>query len=434
MRTLKEIFQKDEITVEDHVDYIMRFKLDFKLFCERVLGYDIQPFHMEWYNLLMAKDRVSIIAPTGFGKTTILGNAYVLWRAFFEQNKQFLIVSKSLPQSIKILEEIRITIENNEFLNELMPDQTIRTSAWTKTEIMTKTGCKVFCKPYNENIRGYHVDYILADEAATYADHDIFFRYVVTRATTKRGKVIVISTPVDIADLMQVLAHNPFWYSKTYRAIDNQVLLWGSKFPRERLVQIRDEIGAGAFEREYLCNPKAMAENAIFTPELIEEAFDYDLSFGPRLTNDSMVYLGCDFAIATGPRADFDSFIIVERHGDKAVIRHGETHRGFSITAKIMRIEQLYHQFRVTRIVIDPSNVGAAIAEKLREKMLPFDAPDFSSQNRNKMLLNLRSLFEEKRMVIPRNHENPITLTYTNKLVQELLSFVETKTKSQYIT
>lgn len=435
MRKLTEIFQSETIDFKEHVAWIARFRLDFFLFVERVLGYDVQDFHREWIRAIMENDRVAILAPTGYGKTSILGNAYVLWRSYFEQDKQFLIVSNTIPQSTKILEEIRLTIENNEFLADLMPDQAIKTSSWTKTEIRTKTNCKIFCKPYSENIKGFHVNFILCDEAATYVDHDIFFRYVVTRVNAKRGKVAVISTPESITDLMQVLAKKPTYWFKTYKAIqDDGKLLWPNKFTREVLAKIREDIGAAAFEREYLCNPKAMAENCIFPPELVEQAFDYDITFGQRLKEDSNVYLGCDFAIAGGPRSDFDSYVVVERVGEKAIIIHGECHKGLPIHAKIDRIIDLNNRFKITRTLIDPSNVGWAVAEKLREKMIPFDAPDFSSQNRNKMLLQLRQLIESKRLVIPRNDTNPATLTFTNKLVGELLSFVETKTKTNYVT
>jgi hypothetical protein len=438
-RTIQEIFKTEstEIGGAELVTASIRFRHNFKAFTEEVFGFDVQPFHLEWVRMIMSGHRhIGITAPTGFGKTTILGTSYVIWRCLFEKDKEFLIVSKSMPQSIKVLENIRLAIEQNEFLTEmLMPDQTVRTSRWTKTELMTKTGCQIYCKPMTENIRGYHVDYILADEAATYSDHDVFFRWLVTRVEAKGGIIVAISTPFDIADLMEILKLKTSWKSVLYKAIgDDGTLLWPTKFTRQRLAEIRDNIGAAAFEREYLCNPKAQAENALFPPELIAEAFDYKAKFGPRALTDSMVFLGCDFAIAAGTRADFDSYVVVERMGDKAVIRHGETHKGLSVFAKVSRIEQLYNEYRVTKIVIDPSSIGSAVGEKLREKMLPFEAADFASANRNKMLINARQLFEEKRMIIPRDSEDSETIRFTNTLVQELLSFQEVKTKSQLIS
>jgi len=432
-----EIFGEDynENDPSTFISKVMDFKLNFKTFAEDVLGFDVQPFHMEWIHMVTTSERVSITAPTGFGKTTILGTSYLLWRCMFEKNKEFLIISKSIPQAVKVLERIRIAIEENEYLKELMPDQKVRTTKWTKTDILVKSGCQIYCKPFTENIKGYHVDFILCDEAASYVDQSIFFRFVVTRAAAKHGTVATISTPESIADLMEVLARNPAWTSKKYKAIsDDDELLWPERFDRKRLALIRDEIGQAAFEREYLCNPTAVSENAIFTPELVQDAFDYTMSFGERIKGDSMVILGCDFAIASGPRADFDSYLIVERLGDKAVIRHGERHKGLSLVGKMMRIEQLIEKYKVTKVVIDPSNVGAAIAERLREKMIPFEAPDFSSQSRAKMLLQLRRLFEERRIIIPRNEKNDQTLGYTNILVNELISFTEAKTKVGNIT
>ena len=112
MRTLKEIYNgmdEQEFTVAC---------ANYKFFAENVLGYKIQPFHLEWIKMLQSNRRVAIEAPTGFGKTTILGDAFCLWTAWIEKDKEMCIISKSLPQSTKLLNKIKDIIENNEFLDE----------------------------------------------------------------------------------------------------------------------------------------------------------------------------------------------------------------------------------------------------------------------------------------------------------------------------
>jgi len=63
--------------------------------------------------MIQKNKRVAIMAPTGFGKTEILGRAFCLWTAFIEQDKEMCIVSKTLPQARKVLSEIRECIESN---------------------------------------------------------------------------------------------------------------------------------------------------------------------------------------------------------------------------------------------------------------------------------------------------------------------------------
>ena len=93
----------------------------------------------EWFQLVQNNNRVSILAPSGFAKSTVLGIAYPLWLALNCRNKQIMIVSKTLPQSIRILEIIRTIIEDNELLLGLKPKDASVT--WSKQAIRTTTGC-----------------------------------------------------------------------------------------------------------------------------------------------------------------------------------------------------------------------------------------------------------------------------------------------------
>ena len=421
---------------------------DYKFFCERVLGLDIRPFHLEWINMIRTNKRIAIEAATGFGKTEIMGRAFCLWTSTIEQDKEMCIVSKTLPQARKVLSEIRETIEENEFLrDELIPPGKKHT--WSSADVLVlSTGCKIFVRPYSENIKGIHVDYLLGDEVASYDDHQIWYRFVVTRVNAKNGTVVAISTPESISDLMQELLNNQEYLSKVYPAIVDGKSVWPSKFSLERLNRIRAEIGISAFEREYMCNPKAELENALFPPHLLMECFDFQTGFTQRPL-PGFTIIGCDFAIGTGPRADLDAYIILNKFGPKATILHGETHRGFTIAAKINRLVELFdkYKYKITeteedtnivpvsiKFVIDPSSVGEAVHEELRNRGLPVEAAKFDPTSRNRMLVNLRQMIENKDLIIPRNKEDPLCMTFTDKLIKELISMVETQTKSRLIT
>jgi len=433
MKTAKEVM--GELNEEE----FMINCTNFKFFAEQVLGYSIQPFQLEWVEMVQKYRRIAIEAPTGFGKTTILGDAFCLWTAFLQKNKQMCIVSKSLPQSTKILNKIKETIEDNEILRELIPKNKPLSNWCSATFMELSTGCKIFCRPYSQNIKGIHVDYLLGDEVASYNDYDIWYRFVVTRTNAKNGTVVAISTPDNIADLMQELIHNPEYVGKIYPAIQNGKSIWPSRFPLTKLEKIKSEIGLSAWEREYMCNPQAEAESAIYPPHLLIDCFDYSAKFiqSPR---EGFTTIGCDFAIAAGPRADYDAYIVLNKIGNKAIILYGETHKGLSIAAKVMRLEDLYKMFRkqtdnkdtsvsTIKFIIDPSNVGQAIYEQLRFKGIPVETANFDAFSRNAMLINLRQMIENKELVIPRNSEDSLTMTFTDKLTKELISMREVRGK-----
>lgn len=406
--------------------------LDFQFFVERVFAYDFAPFHKEWIDA-MAKHRfLCIIAHRGSGKTTMLGEAYVLWKCIFHPGFQALVTSNEFRQSVKVLTTIRETIELNEFLLDYSPTS-MRETTWTKTELVFRNRSKIFCRPYTKNIRGLHVNYVLCDEGGLYKDHDIFYRTVMPTVSMKRGSITVIGTPEDEVDLLTELKNNPEFWSKTYKAEENGKSLWPEKYPKPELDKIRQRIGEDAYQKEYLCNPRAASEASLYPPKLVFECFDYSAVFCER-DEGGVGFLGCDFAIATGPRADFDAYVFVERVAGKSILKYGERHVGFPIAGKVQRIEQLYERFSPQRIICDPSSVGQAVIEELRNKGIPVIGAEFDAANRNKLLINLRQLIEKKNLLIPRNAEDTATMTFTTKLVRELISIKETKTKAGMIT
>lgn len=445
IRTLKQIYQDLSET-----DFLFKIT-DFAFFTERVLGWQPQPFHLEWIDYALKNRRVAIQAPTGFGKTTILGTAFCLWTAMNQRDKEMCIVSKTLPQSTRVLGGIKDAIENNEFLKSLIPKDKPMSNWCSQTYMEVSSGCKIFCRPYSENIKGIHVDYLLGDEVASYDDPQIWYRFVVTRTNAKNGIVIAISTPDNIADLMQELQANPEYVARTYPAIVNGKSIWPDRFPMTKLDKIKNEIGVASFEKEYMCNAKAEVENAVYPPHLLTECFDYGVGFS-TLPLQGFTVIGCDFAIASGPRADFDAFVVLNKFGRKSTMLHGETHRGFTIAAKVARLKDLFEMYRprvqydangkevppeiaaTIKFVIDPSSVGQAIFDELRKEGIPVEAAKFDAINRNAMLINLRQMVENKDLIIPRDQEDPLCMNFTDKLIKELISMMETKTKSGQIT
>jgi len=86
------------------------------------------------------------------------------------------------------------------------------------------------------------------------------------------------------------------------------------------------------------------------------------------------------------------------------------------------------------KFVIDPSNVGKAVYEALRGKGYPVECAQFDAFSRNAMLINLRQMIENKDLIIPRNKEDALCMTFTDKMIKELISMVETKTKAGQIS
>jgi hypothetical protein len=403
--------------------------IDPEIFCERVLGLTLKPFHREWLRLLMDddKNRLAISAPTGFGKTTIFGVAFPLWLSIFKPNSKSLIVSKTIrTQSSNVLDEVKKTIESNEILLNYISSE--QNKEWSKEKIVLTNSSSIFYSSYATSVRGVHVDYIFADEVSTYLEYETFFRDVTSRAVAKKGKIAAVSTPINTTDLLAQLMYNKVYFAKAYPAIVNGESIWPERFPVSELMRVKLEQGESNFEKNYMCNPVAESENAVFPIKLIMEGFNYDTGFNSNV--EGRTFMGCDFAVARGPTADFDAYVVIEKLGNSFIIKHIEIHRGFPIDAKVRRIIQLNELFKPVKVIIDESGIGTAILEELRAAALPVVAQSFHSAARNNLLMNLKNVLDGKKLLIPRSKDDSIAIKLTDELVGQLIGFKESKSKA----
>lgn len=431
MRTLVEM--QGNLTIPE---FLYKCKNDFKFWCNVVLADlfqieygGIKDFHLEWFNLIENNNRVVILAPSGFAKSTVLAVAYPLWIAFTKTNKQIMIVSKTLPQSLRLLEVMRVIIDSNELLGDLKPQNADK--SWSKQILRTTTNCRIFVRPYSINIKGERVDYTILDEAASYDRPEIYLDYIVPRLNPN-GRIVLISTPESPVDLMTRLNKSDYinrTYTAEYEINGERKALWEERFPLEKLDSLKMEMGENYYEKNFMCNPKAEEENAIFPFKIIESCLDEKrkLTFS---TEGGSIYIGVDLAASSGPRADFDCFTVVERIGGFTVIKHGEVHKGWSIKSKTERINELASTFKenLVNIIVDQSNIGPAIIDDLRNLGLPVKPQDFHPTNRNMLLMNLKKELENKTLIIPFDQDDALTQTFTKKLILELVKFKEVTT------
>ena len=166
-----------KVTRED----LKRWRNDCSAFVEEVIfegKFKLTPYQREWAELLKDHRRLSFMAFRSSGKSEFFFVCYPIWKAITEPGWQGLIVSNSEEQAKSLIKRIKSYIQRNKILSALAkPDST--TDSWSKTELTFRLGSSIKSKPYNENIRGYHVDFVGLDEVGTYRDHLIFKEVVI---------------------------------------------------------------------------------------------------------------------------------------------------------------------------------------------------------------------------------------------------------------
>ena len=162
--------------IEKHGGNLKEKLRDPIFFINEVIGFSgpphkLTPYQEEWLNLMEKHKRCSFTAFRSSGKTEAVLVQYPVFKAFTVPKWTGIIVSNSLPQSTEVLKRIRDSILSSEILRTSVPDS--KGSSWSKTELELKNGSRILSKPCNDNLRGYHVDWIGGDEIGEWKDMDI---------------------------------------------------------------------------------------------------------------------------------------------------------------------------------------------------------------------------------------------------------------------
>jgi hypothetical protein len=430
--------------------FLIKCRTDFKFFCEKCLGVDsyggIHKFQLRWVELANKHKRLVLEAPAGFSKSQVMGAMYPVWLMLTQKDLKILLVNKTLEQGkSNLLSRIKNYIADNELLKEIFMPEDYR-ATWNQSEIKTKKGHWVKNVPYNENIRGYRADWIFLDEVDTYEDTNIFFEHVTSRLYPG-GTMILMSTPVGPTRLIGQLKEKSkaglidnYHFEKTTALVDDKdkpavinsqddikhyISIWPEMWSKDKLWEKWGEQGKANWMRNYMVECMGEIDDAIFPVRNIISSFDYNRSFCERVYHDKMYFIGADFAISDGPRADFDAYVVIEKDGDFLIIKSIETHKGWQRPEKVNRLKELFEKYNSemgTYLIVDESNMGTMVMNDLRNLGIPVIAQNFHSAARKQLLTSLGSVFSGKGIIIPRDPNALDDCVKYSELIKEQLT------------
>ena len=433
---------------QSNSEFLSNCRNDFLFFVKNVLEFDVIDYHRE-IGLIPLKHRYScIMVPTGHSKTTLFSVAYPMWRLWRERGIEICLVSSSLEQSMKMLGISQAMLEANDFFKDILPKN--RTDLWNKSQTTTSNGNKFYVKPFNSTARGIHPHYIIYDDLLRDSllemneIRNTFWGIFYPRGQINKCQHVVVGTPMTEEDLYAQLEKRDDWYTVRKQAVIEDDKgnwlrpLWEDRFSLVALEKIRENMGDYYFEREYMCRPKATGD-VLYPTEMLLNCLDDDLEYG--YTAVGKTYIGSDFAMSTKSSGDYNVFTVVDNAVDAPHIKQidkGEiTIENPVIIKRIIRfrgnvghmynLKTLNDQFPASKNNADSSGVGAKFVQEMRENQMQVTAEDFRPASRNLLLMNLRRVIEQGRLVIPNKGMN---IPLTQRLILELSSFRKVKTKA----
>lgn len=260
-----------------------------------------------------------------------------------------------------------------------------------------------------KQVRGPHVDLLIIDEAAEVPDSLIKAAFPQV-ASSPYGRIIMLSTPHQYFSYFVELWENAKtqgWKTFHWTTYD---CFWIRPDQIEEAKQTLDE---QTFKIEWEGKPVPIVSN-VFTSDQIRGALvDEPFQFIETLPT----FMGVDWGyehptVITLVQVDKDTFKVLSV----------ESYSHFSFDFLLNRISALAGDFKVQAIYVDSSHKGEN--QRLKEMGLPIREISFS-RDKMMMISNLRSLFERRRIKIPKCFE---------ELIQELSWYSYALTKEGKIT
>ena len=302
----------------------------------RVLSKKIPKFHEEIYAVLRdtSLKRRAIIAPRGHSKSTLASFIYPMYEICFnnpEEPKFIVIVSESQDQAVNFLSNIKSNLEDNprihHYFGNLVGDN------WTQDDIVTSNNVRIKAIGSRQKIRGINFrsrrpTHIILDDFESELNsltpenrnrNKDWVAGAVEPSMDDDGILTAIGTIVHQDSYLSDVQGDKSFRHLFYRALnDNGDPLWPERFPRQRLIEVRESYRARGlihmYYQEYMNEPRNPEEQA-FSKENIQywdgsvsvqngESIITIYEGDDAITKPVNVFVGVDLAISS--RGDFN--------------------------------------------------------------------------------------------------------------------------------
>lgn len=406
--------------------------------------FNIEPYHLEWFNLIQLYRFLCVLAARGHSKSFCFSFCYPLWKAYRykgqgKEGKEILLISSEETLSEELIKIMEDQIRTNSILKERLYPNSSKGSL-AKSFMETKNGFYLIGKGITSNVRGFHCDVIcddMLDESNFYNSSirqstiDFFNSSIMNIPLPKTGKATVIGTPFHEQDLYGYLKNAKNWRVFEYPGIyPDGTLLSPERFSLQELLDKKAQIGSIAFSREILMKPissnTSLFPKKILKMNLVDTVSMANNKFNIPFKYDKIVF-GVDLAISanTDETSDADYFCVAIIAFDSSLKRYWIVNlyreRGLSYLKQINVVKQLNERFEPDLIMVESNQYQQAFADMLRNEGLT-NVADRKTTSKNKYsfqigLPAISVLFEQFRLKIP--YQNDI---YTRNLAEIIMA------------
>jgi predicted phage terminase large subunit-like protein len=377
-----------------------RFANDI-LSAAQVLGYEAADVHRRMA-ASVGEDRSLVLAPRGFGKSTLLSIVRCVFEIARNPDARILLASNTQPQAEGFIREVRGHLERGALFRAAFGD--FIGPKWTDKELIVRPRTRIAKEPsiYAAGVGGAvisrHFDLIICDDivdeenARTEFQRErlkTWFFKVLLPCLEPDGQLAIVGTRYHYRDLYGHLLETGFAPTTIIRAIEDGQSSWPEKFPLHRLEQIRRDSGTIIFNAQYQNDTEAM-KGAVFKEEW--------LRFCDQPPASLRIYQGVDLSV--GSASDFFAVVTIglDSWGNIYILDCYQARLSFR--QQSAAIIDRFMRFNPIRVAIESNAYQAVQADFLRDLGLPRITKAFVSTDKLTRAWKLSALFEDGRVYL----------------------------------
>jgi len=366
-----------------------------------MLGYQNSKHHEQLYAALENPSikRLLVIWPPAHAKTTCATINYPAWRVGLERNTRFILTSHTadfVKSFVRGIKSVMSSPEYKSIFGDLKPEAP---DLWNRNELIVQRDSfekdpTFTALSVNSSIIGRRADEIIVDDpidettANSETLRDEIYRWFTKELVTRlepNGRLMVIMTRWHFADIASKLLEEdeydvvraPFGYKRLISPAigPNNEVLWPEKWPLDRLLARKKEIGAIAFESQYQAHPIASLHAPLKVEWLHywhETDEDLEAKIHKLPSREKLrIIQAWDLAISEQPEADWTVCVTlgVEKEGAIYLLDYYRAHIDFP--AQVKQVEAQALAWKPERIAIETVAYQKALPQQLRHGMFP---------------------------------------------------------------
>ena len=431
---------------------------DLSAFAETVFDFDNGEHHHEWYKILMNKmktpeggdwdtdlepapenwvnERIGVMAPRNHAKSTCFTVVYPLWKIGNDPDVRILIVSNSSMQAQAFLREIKDKITKNKLyrqvFGDLFPaDMKSPGEKWTDQEIIVRRNAThkdptVSAMGAGGAILSKRADIIICDDILNLdntrtvdqrAKIKQWYNEVLIPVLEPDGIMINVGTAWNLEDLLHdQLKNKNYDVRRRYKALlQSGQTLWPTRWPYEKLMQLKSEVGSVAFNKSYM-NEAMSSEDSTFKPSWLERAkyfgrgryMKYKLDYSQWDLGAMKVAIGVDLAISQKETADNTAFAVIGETKLGAKIPLWLEQGKFTFGQTQRKIIELANRYNPDIVVVENNGYQEALRRDLADNTsLPIVGYSTGGEkyDENVGVSSIAVEFENEKWILPYSDE-----------------------------